>query len=228
MVGRERVTKRTPPPARRTQRWRSQASSSATTTCVVRLVRPARSRPANSQFPTCAVSEIRPPFIRVRPSAPSALRTRAASRGAAWRFVDTRSLKHIAKSVNTPIVNSSSRGPVTPVESLIVFWMAARSRGMKRGAMRPSCRARASRGRRGSHASPAARRYRSERLYGCRYQRGRPVHHGDDPADGLRREAPRNEVVHAAVLLDVSLQNRIELGVGRERVLVRLVRAELG
>ena len=71
-------------------------------------------------------------------------------------FVDTRSLKHIAKSANVATVSASSREPVAPVTRASVFRIAARSTGIHHGARRPSCRASPSRARRGSQPRPAA------------------------------------------------------------------------
>jgi len=87
-----------------------------------------------------------------------------ASRPLGSRFVETRSLKHMAKSTKTRAVRPSSRDPVAPVKCARVFRITARSAGMSRGARPPTCRARARRTRRGSHARRAARPYRSGRL----------------------------------------------------------------
>ena len=157
-VGRERETKRTPSPSRRTQRCNSRASSGATTTCVGRALLPARSRPASSQLPTWAVSEMSPPDRLASRSTPSTLPTWEVRSAASCRFVETRSLKHMAKSVNTRTVSVSSWDPVAPVKRIIAFWIAARSVGMRDGARRPICRASASRNRRGTQLNAAASR----------------------------------------------------------------------
>ena len=47
------------------------------------------------------------------------------------RFVDTRSLKHIAKSANVATVSASSRDSVAPVTRASVFRIAARSVGIQ-------------------------------------------------------------------------------------------------
>ncbi len=73
-------------------------------------------------------------------------------------LVVTRSLKHMAKSVNVATVNASSRDPSAPVTRASVFLMASRSAGMRRGASRPSRRARASRAGLGSQPKAAASR----------------------------------------------------------------------
>jgi hypothetical protein len=80
------------------------------------------------------------------------------SSAAGCRFVETKSLKHMAKSVNTRTVSLSNRDPVAPVTHVMVFWIAARSVGMSAGASRPICRASASRKRRGTQLNPAASR----------------------------------------------------------------------
>ena len=157
-VGRERETKRTPSPSRRTQRCSSSASSGATTTCVGRALLPARSRPASSQLPTWAVSEISPPGKLANRSTPSTLPTCELRSAAICRLVETRSLKHIAKSVNTRTVRVSSREPVAPVKRVIAVRIAARSAGIREGARRPICRASASRNPRGTQLSVAASR----------------------------------------------------------------------
>src|SRR5207253_11405767 len=54
------------------------------------------------------------------------------------------------------------------------------------------------------------------------------VDHGDHPLDRLRVEAARHDVGHALVPLDVAFQDGVQLGVWRQGVLVRLVRAQLG
>jgi microcin C transport system substrate-binding protein len=119
---------------------------------------PARSRPASSQLPTWAVSEISPPGKLASRSTPSTLPTCELRSAAICRLVETRSLKHIAKSVNTRTVRVSSREPVAPVKRVIAVRIAARSAGMREGARRPICRASASRNPRGTQLSVAASR----------------------------------------------------------------------
>src|SRR3989442_1042692 len=53
------------------------------------------------------------------------------------------------------------------------------------------------------------------------------VDHADDLAHRLRVEAQGDDVGDPPVLLHVSLENGVQPGVGRQRVLVRLVRAQL-
>ena len=91
-------------------------------------------------------------------SVPSTRSIWATNFAAGRRFVDSRSLKHMAKSVNVPTVSASSREPLAPVTRSRVRWIAARSSGMKRGARRPIARASPSRVRRGSQPSVAASR----------------------------------------------------------------------
>ena len=50
----------------------------------------------------------------------------------------------------------------------------------------------------------------------------------DDAVDVLGRQAARDELLAAEVLLDVALEDRVEDRVGRQRVLVLLVGAQLG
>ena len=60
------------------------------------------------------------------------------------------------------------------------------------------------------------------RLYSLR------VDHAHHAAHRLLGEPAGDDVGHAAVLLDVGLEDGVELGIGRQRVLVRLVGAQLG
>src|SRR5687767_7534811 len=54
------------------------------------------------------------------------------------------------------------------------------------------------------------------------------VDHAEDPADGVRSKAPGDDVLGAHALLDVGFEDRVELRIWRQRVLVLLIGAQLG
>src|SRR5262249_62380200 len=54
------------------------------------------------------------------------------------------------------------------------------------------------------------------------------IDHGDHPLHRGRVEATRHDLRHALVALHVALEDRVELFVGRQRVLVPLARPQLG
>src|SRR5882724_594196 len=156
-VGCDRGTKRRPLPSRRSHRSSARASSTATTTWVVRSECCASTRPASSQLPTCAVSEISAPSTPCRSSRPR-MTPRYEPMRAGRRLAVIKSLKHIANSPKTSAVSSSSRRPVAPVITSSVLRVAARSAGRNDWANRPTRLARLRRTRRGSQPIAAARR----------------------------------------------------------------------